>query len=157
MDAACCTLRDTRLDVSHLHVAMCVFCGKAWEEAKEHCSGIARHYFQRADEGWSIVARKWYGPELRSAGPGSPSVPFFESDPAFVDLIDCPRIVEVCEHILIGRPDGTEYSRIPRKDRDAGDVDFWQVNRGVVRCLGGGPRTYPSDMDGAGYTYWCEH
>ena len=26
--------------------------------------------------------------------------------------------------------------------------------RGTVRCTGFGPRTYPSDADAEGYTYW---
>ena len=77
-----------------------------------------------------------------------------EIDDAFVDLIDCPKVVAAMEHVLVGRPDGTEFADIARKDSDSGDTDVWQGNRGVVRCLGGGPRTYPSDPDGEGYTYW---
>ena len=77
-----------------------------------------------------------------------------EIDDAFVDLIDCPKVVAATEHVLVGRPDGTEFADIARKDSDSGDTDVWQGNRGVVRCLGGGPRTYPSDPDGEGYTYW---
>ena len=76
-----------------------------------------------------------------------------EIDDAFVDLIDCPKVVAAMEHVLVGRPDGTEFTDIARKDSDSGDTDVWQGNRGVVRCLGGGPRTYPSDPDGEGYTY----
>ena len=61
----------------------------AWEEHRRHCSGIARHYHQHVEEGFTQVARKWYGitdahlqPEY--TGPPASRTPFLEMDEAFV-------------------------------------------------------------------------
>ena len=61
-------------------------------------------------------------------------------------VVDNQRVADVAARVLIGPPDGT----VPA----TGDADFWRPNRGVLRCTGASPRTYPPDADGAGYTYW---
>ena len=55
-------------------------------------------------------------------------------------------MADVAGRVLIGPPDGTVVA--------TGDKDFWLPNRGVLRCTGASPRTYPPDADGEGYTYW---
>ena len=43
----------------------------AWEEARSHCSGIARHGFKDCEEGWFKVSRKWYGMDDARLQPGA--------------------------------------------------------------------------------------
>ena len=117
------------------------------------------------EDGWTQVARKWYGitdahlqPEHYGApaggsvetAPGSnvwrDGKDFLEVDQAFMDVIDNPRIADVAARVLVGPPDGTVLA--------TGETDFWRPNRGVLRCTGASPRTYPPDADAEGYTYW---
>eukprot|EP01048_Picozoa_sp_COSAG05_P009090 COSAG05_NODE_724_length_7726_cov_2.123771_3_plen_599_part_00 len=123
---------------------------EAWEEHRRHCGPtIKRHYHESVEDGWQQVARKWYGiTDFDTSLPNKPrqTTPFIEMDEAFVDLIDNERVADVAERVLIGPPDGSLTS--------TGDTDAWRTNRGVLRCLGASPRTYPPDVDGAGYTYW---
>lgn len=112
-------------------------------------SGIARHYHDRVEDGWEQVARKWYGiTDFAHVMPdyGGGPTDFLTIDEAFIDVIDNPRVAAVAQLVLVGPPDG--------KVRATGDADFWAQNRGVLRCTGASPRTYPPDLDGAGYTYW---
>jgi hypothetical protein len=115
-----------------------------WLEARRHCRGMARHSFKEAEGGQPVVARKWFGITgltygSVNAGDVNPVArPFLELDPCFLDLVDCPGPWEVAERVLCG-PDPADPDPRPR---------------GGIRCTGVGPRTYPSDADGEGYTYW---
>jgi hypothetical protein len=81
---------------------------EAWEEHKRHCHGIARHYHDQVEEGWTQVARKWYGvtdehlqpdhygtapPPMVETVPGSNiwhnGKGFLEADEAFIDVVRC--------------------------------------------------------------------
>eukprot|EP01051_Picozoa_sp_SAG22_P020272 SAG22_NODE_4034_length_1414_cov_2.077567_2_plen_345_part_00 len=83
----------------------------AWEEHKRHCHGIARHYHDQVEEGWTQVARKWYGitdeclqPDYYGSAP-PPMVEtssgsnvwhngkgFLEVDEAFIDVVQRPSL-----------------------------------------------------------------
>eukprot|EP01051_Picozoa_sp_SAG22_P034533 SAG22_NODE_15728_length_342_cov_0.839506_1_plen_82_part_01 len=75
-----------------------------------------------------------------------------ELDPSFVDLIHndsgpgSDEVWQVAEQVLAGpAPPGVDLERGP-------PGGAW--GRGKVRCTGCGPRTYPTDADAEGYTYW---
>lgn len=118
---------------------------ETWLSARHHNHGIARHSFRDADAGFPVVARKWFGitglTYSQPANVNPVAKPFLELDDAFLDLIDySDEVWQTAERVLCG-PNGNdlEPERLPQ--------------RGTVRCTGVGPRTYPSDADGEGYTY----
>lgn len=117
-----------------------------WLDARQHNHGIARHSFRDADEGFPVVARKWFGitglTYSQPANVNPVAQPFLELDDAFLDLIDySDEVWQTAERVLCGpHANDLEPERLPQ--------------RGTVRCTGVGPRTYPSDADAEGYTYW---
>jgi hypothetical protein len=117
-----------------------------WLSARQHNHGIARHSFRDAEAGYPVVARKWFGiTGLTYSQPSNVnpvSKPFLELDDAFLDLVDhSDEVWQTAERVLCGP--------------NANDLEPERLaQRGTVRCTGVGPRTYPSDADAEGYTYW---
>lgn len=118
-----------------------------WTEARHHNSGMARHSFKESDDGYPIVARKWFGITgltYNTAAVNPAQKPFLELDPSFVNLIDSAgqtdEVWKVVERVLVG-PGPAELDLEPDRASQRGDI----------RCTGCSPRTYPADADAEGY------
>ena len=115
---------------------------EAWLVARECNFGIdapasgGGQTFGFTTDGSPPITRKTYGLDQPYGRTGTISS-FLDMDMAFLDLIHCDQS---------DSPGSDEVWRVAARVLGLEDSD--------VRCTHIGPRTFPSDSDGAGYTYW---